>query len=365
LDGHPRITDVAARAGVSPSTVSVVLNDVSGARVSEDTRRRVAEAAELLGYTPNPLARGLRTRRSQTVGFVSDAVACTPYAGRMIQGAQDAAWRAGMLLVLVETGGDRQLERHAIRTLLHRQVDGIVYASFYHRVVEVPQLRSRVPLVLADATPARGLLPSVVPDEAGGASAAVAELLGLGHRRIGLVTEEGDIPAAEGRLRGYRDALDRHGVRFDPALVLRGTAVTSGGHRAVSRLLDMPAPPTAVFCFNDQMAMGAYQAAAERGLRVPEDLSVVGFDDQELIASALSPGLTTVALPHYEMGAWAVKMLLTVIQDTAAGNDQPLQMLMPCPLVRRDSVGPPPNRLDPVNRRRPARGTASRRRSPR
>jgi LacI family transcriptional regulator len=339
---HPRITDVAARAGVSPSTVSVVLNAVDGARVSEPTRRRVVEAAELLGYTPNPLARGLRTRRSQTIAFVSDAVASTPYAGRMIQGAQDAAWRAGLLLILVETGGDAQLERHAVRTLLHRQVEGVVYGSFYHRVLEVPQLYGRLPLVLADARPASGLVPHVVPDEAGGASAALTELLEHGHRRIGFVTEQGEIPAAEGRLRGYRDALARYGVAFDPALVVRVPAVTGGGQLAVSRLLDLPAPPTGVFCFNDQMAMGAYQAAAARGLRVPDDLSVVGYDDQELLASALSPGLTTVALPHYAMGSWAVTMLLEGIQDAAAANDRPLQKLMPCPLVRRDSVGPPP-----------------------
>ena len=341
MDEHPRITDVAARAGVSPSTVSVVLNAVTGARVTEDTRRRVVEAAELLGYTPNPLARGLRTRRSQTIGFVSDEVASTPYAGRMIQGAVDAAWRAGMLLILVETGGDVQLEQHAIRTLLHRQVDGIVYASFYHRVVEVPQLRRRLPLVLANARPATGSVAYVVPDEAGGATAAMTELLEHGHRRIGFVTERGDIPGAEGRLRGYRGALARYGIPFDPALALRATAGTSGGHWAVSRLLDLPTPPTGVFCFNDQMAMGAYQAAAERGLRVPEDLSVVGYDDLELIAASLSPGLTTVALPHYEMGEWAVETMLGAIEDATATNDQPRQKLMPCPLVRRDSVGPP------------------------
>jgi len=346
MDEHPRITDVAARAGVSPSTVSVVLNAVNGVRVSEGTRRRVVEAAELLGYTPNPLARGLRTGRSQTIGFVSDAVATTPYAGRMIQGAQDVAWRAGMVLILVDTGGDAQLERHALRTLVHRHAPAPLYASFYHRVVEVPKLRGRLPLVLADASPARGFVPHVVPDEVGGAAAAVLELLGHGHRRIGFVNERGDIPAAEGRMRGYYLALARYGVPFDPALVQRAATTTHGGQQAVDRLLDLPAPPTGVFCFNDQTAMGAYQAAAERGLRVPEDLSVVGFDDQELIASALSPSLTTVALPHYEMGAWAVKMLLGAIDGVAAGTDQPLQKLMPCPLVRRDSVGLPVRRLE-------------------
>jgi LacI family transcriptional regulator len=341
MQDHPGIKDVAELAGVSPSTVSVVLNGVDGARVAQDTRQRVIEAAARLGYEPNPLARGLRTRRTQTIGFISDLVASTPYAGRMIQGAQDVAWRAGMLLILVDTGGDARLEQHAIRTLLHRRVDGILYASFYHRVVKVPQLRRGLPMVVVDARPDSDSVPHVIPDEVAGATAAVTELLEHGHRRIGFVAERDDIPAVEGRLRGYRESLSRYGVPFDPSLVLRDVTDTHGGHRAVSRLLSLAEPPTGVFCFNDRTAMGAYRAAAERGLRVPDDLSVVGFDDQELIASSLSPGLTTVALPHYDMGAWAVQALLGLIEDTATSTDRPLQKLMPCPLVRRDSVGPP------------------------
>jgi LacI family transcriptional regulator len=351
MQKRPGIKDVAAAAGVSPSTVSVVLNAVDGARVAEDTRRRVTEAAATLGYEPHPLARGLRTRRSQTIGFISDLVASTPYAGRMIQGAQDVTWRAGMLLILVDTGGDAELERHAIRTLLHRQVDGILYASYYHRVVEVPQLPLEFPVVLLDARPAQGSVPYVVPDEVGGATAAVTELLEQGHRRIAFVTDWHDIPAAQGRARGYRESLDRYGIPFDPALVLRQEPGPLGGYQAVSRLLDMPDPPTGVFCFNDRTAMGAYRAAAERGLHIPDDLSVVGYDDQELIASSLSPGLTTVALPHYEMGAWAAKTLLGLIEDATATTDRRLQMFMPCPLARRDSVGPPPGESRPIHRR--------------
>jgi LacI family transcriptional regulator len=337
---RPGIRDVAALAGVSPSTVSVVLNAVDGARVAEETRRRVTEAAAALGYEPHPLARGLRTRRSQTIGFVSDVIATTPYAGQLIQGAQDAAWRAGMVLLLVNTGGRAELERHAIRTLQRRHVDGIVYASMYHRVVELPPLRQNGPVVLLDARPAQGQVPHVVPDEVGGGAAAVTELLEHGHRRIGFVTDDYDIPAVEGRLQGYRESLARFGVPFDPALVVRGEPGANGGHQGVSRLLELPDPPTGVFCFTDFIAMGAYRAAAERGLRIPDDLSVVGYDDHPLIASSLAPGLTTVALPHYEMGVWAVQTLLALVESPAT-TDRPLQKLMPCPLVRRDSVGPP------------------------
>jgi LacI family transcriptional regulator len=338
---RPLIKDVAELAGVSPSTVSVVLNDVDGARVARATRQRVIEAAAELGYEPNPLARGLRTRRTQMIGFVSDLVASMPYAGRMIQGAQEVAWRRGMLLILVETGGDAELEQHAIRTLLHGRVDGILYASFYHRVVEVPQLLRGFPMVVVDARPDRDSVPYVVPDEVAGGATAVTELLEQGHRRIGFVADYYDIPAVAGRLQGYRQALDRYGVGFDPELVLREQPRAPGGRSGVARLLQLRDPPTGVFCFTDGIAMGAYQAAAELGLRIPDDLSVVGFDDQELIASSLSPGLTTVALPHYEMGAWAVKTVLDLIEATGVGSDRPLRKLMPCPLVRRDSVGPP------------------------
>jgi len=342
MQKRPNIKDVAAMAGVSPSTVSVVLNAVDGARVSQDTRRRVEEAAARLGYEPHPLARGLRTRRSQTIGFVSDTIATTPYAGQLIQGAQDAAWRAGMLLIVVNTGGDAELEQHAIRTVLQGRVDGLLYASMYHRVVDVPRLRRGLPVVLLDASPAQGSFPYVVPDEVAGGATAVAELLQQGHRRIGYVAEWRDIPAVALRLRGYREALARYGVAFDPALVLREEPGAHGGYRGMARLLDLPDPPTGVFCFNDAMAMGAYRAAAERGLRVPDDVSVVGYDDLQLIAAALSPGLTTVALPHYEMGAWAVDNLLKMVANAEALSGRPLQKLMPCPLVRRGSVGPPP-----------------------
>jgi LacI family transcriptional regulator, galactose operon repressor len=332
---RPTIRDVAEHAGVSPSTVSVVLNETDGARVAPDTRRRIVESARLLGYSADPTARALRTQRTYTVGFVSDVIATTPYAGRLIQGAQDAAWRQGMLMLLLNTGGDLEHEREAIRTLVHRRVDGIVYATMWHRVVDVPHTGA-TPIVLCDARAAGEPVPCVAPDEWAGAAKAVTELLDHGHRRIGLVLDEADVPAAWERLAGYRDTLAEHGIAFDPALVVRGESTTQGGRRAAARLLDAPDRPTGVFCFNDAMAMGLYQAAAERGLRIPQDLSVVGFDDQQLIAPALSPALTTVALPHYEMGVWAVEALL--------GRSDGGETRMPCPLIRRQSVGAPDSR---------------------
>jgi LacI family transcriptional regulator len=348
---RPRIKDVAAAAGVSAATVSLVLNDVPGIRVGAETRQRVIDAAGRLGYATNAIARSLRTQRTRTVGLISDVIATTPYAGRMIQGAQESAWAAGHLLFLVNTGGDAELEARAIDALRAHLVDGIVYATMYHRIVEVPAALEVGKVVLLDAQPAKGPIPFVVPDEVGGAVTAVTELTRHGHRRIGFVTDRKDVPAAVGRLAGYRTALRAAGVAFDADLVVTEDTDTAGGYRAVARLLDRRDRPTAVFCFNDRMAMGAYRAAQQRDLRVPADLSIVGFDDQELIAAALSPGLTTVALPHHAMGEWAVRKLLAAVdggdasstgngagRESATAEDH---VLMPCPLVRRESVGPP------------------------
>ena len=171
------IKDVAERSGVSITTVSHVLNEVPGKRVSSATRARVLKSAEELLYSPNRLARGLRTQRTQMIGFLSDRVTTTPFAGRMILGAQDAAAEAGSMLVLLNSGGDPELEEREVQALLERQVDGIVYALFYHRVVTPPASLRSGPVVLLDARTPDGSISSVVPDEVGGSRAAVEELL--------------------------------------------------------------------------------------------------------------------------------------------------------------------------------------------
>jgi LacI family transcriptional regulator len=234
---------------------------------------------------------------------------------------------------------DRQRD---IAALLDRQVDGVLYATMFHREVSLPANIQEVPAVLIDALDRAGIIPSVVPNEEEGARTAMTALLEAGHRRIGFINNSEDIPATHGRLIGYARALADAGIDVDPALVTQGAADVPGGCVAASRLLDAADRPTALFCFNDAMAMGAYRAASERGLRIPEDLSVVGFDNSELIAANLLPGLTTVALPHYEMGAWAVDTLVALLQgrEEARGLAD-LPVLMRCPLVPRGSVAPP------------------------
>jgi LacI family transcriptional regulator len=338
---RPRIKDVAELAGVSTATVSLVLNEVDGIRVAQATRERVRAAARELGYRPNSLARSLRTQRTEMIGFISDDIATTPFAGKMIQGAQDVAWGAGYVLLLVNTGRTEELRRRAVQALLERQVDGVVFATMYHQVVDVPEAISATPVVALDARPTVDGVPYVVPDEVAGAAAVITELIRAGHRRIAHITDRLGSPAARLRLQAYRQTLARHGIADDSSLVVGDDTTHEGGARAAKLLLDLAERPSAVFCFNDQMAMGVYREAGDRGLHIPEDLSVVGFDDQELIAAALSPGLTTVALPHYAMGEWALRTLLTRIEGSD-GEQASLGRLMPCPLVRRASVGPPP-----------------------
>ncbi|MBX9245036.1 LacI family DNA-binding transcriptional regulator [Actinotalea ferrariae] len=347
------IKDVAREAGVSAATVSLVLNDRATTRIPEATQDRVRRVASDIGYAPNTLARGLRTRRTHTIGFVSDRIATTPYAVRMIEAAQEAAREHAHLLFLVSTGGDPEVERSAIETLKSHQVDGFVYACMWHREVEVP---AGLPAgsVLLDARPARGAYPAVVPDDRGGAVAAVQALVDAGHTRIAyLDVEEDPLPLASGlRLEGYLEVLARAGITPDAALHVRGASDAAGGMAAADRVLALPPEqrPTALFCFNDRLAMGAYAAARHHGLAIPTDLSVVGYDDQQLIAAELDPPLTTVALPHHEMGRWAVEVLLGVRDRPGPDETEDGVVLMPCPLIRRDSVGPPPTR-EPGRRR--------------
>ncbi|WP_407345347.1 LacI family DNA-binding transcriptional regulator [Pengzhenrongella phosphoraccumulans] len=335
------IKQVATEAGVSATTVSQVLNDVEGARISDDTRARVHATAMRLGYVPNRMARGLRMQRSGTLGLIGDEIATTPHAGKMILGAQEAALRHGFTLVLFNTERDPAVEERDIRTLLQYQVDGILYATMYHRVVTLPPVLHGVPTVLLDCESADPTAPAVVPNEAAGARIAVDELLAHGHRRIGFVTNTDDVPATSGRLRGYKAALADAGIAFDPALVAADQSETVGGYRTSRALLDHSDRPTALFCYNDRMAMGAYRAAAELGLRIPTDISIVGFDNQEVIAVGLYPDLTTVALPHYDMGAWAVDTLSALLTSEGGRPENPYPLQMDCPLVRRSSVARP------------------------
>ena len=331
----PTIGDVAKLAGVSPTTVSFVLNDVVGSGIPESTRTRVRASARELRYRPNATARLLRTDRSHSIGFVTDEIASTPFAGAVIEGAQEAAWEAGKILMIVNTGGNREIEESAVEMMLERRVEGIIYAAMYHRAVEPPSDSGEVPTVLLNCYSEDGSWASVVPDEVSGGRTATDVLLSKGHERVGFINLGLGVPATAGRLEGYKRALVAHGVAFDESLVRNGDGTARTGHRLAAELMRMPDPPTAIFCGNDPTAMGAYEALKERGLRIPEDVAVVGFDNQELIAAHLRPALSTVALPHHDMGWWAVEYL---IDRAANGETPPPRQAIDCPYVGRESV---------------------------
>jgi LacI family transcriptional regulator len=342
------ISDVAAAAGVSRATVSLVLNDADS-RISEETRQRVRRVAAEIGYVPNSVARSLRTRRTRTIGLISDRIATTPFAGRMLAGAHDVAREQGFLVFLMNTDGDPAIERDAIAALSDHQVDRVIYACMWHREVTVPR---KLPpsTVLLDCRPLSGSYPAVVPDDHAGGAAAVRELIAAGHRRIAYVdTTEADRPiAADLRHRGYLQVLAENGIEPDPRWHVAFETSAVGGRQATEALLDLPAEvrPTAVFFFNDRMAVGAYAAAHARGLAIGRDLSVFGYDDQQLVAAELDPPLSTIALPHYEMGRWAMEVALGV--RDAPGDTY----LMTCPVINRASVGPPPVTTSTSHRRR-------------
>ncbi len=338
------IKDVAKEAGVSLTTVSHILNDNPRARASVETRQRVLEAAARLRYRPNRMARGLRTQTSEMVGLLTEEIAATPHAGRIILGAQEAASRHGLTLAIINSPlqADADERRDDVHAMLDRQVDGMIYATVYHDVVSPPDELRSVPSVLIGATDRRGSLPAVLPDEHQGAFDAVSILVEAGHQRIAFVGNSLDVPATRGRRIGYFRALEAAGLPVDERLVADAEGEARGGYTATKRVLAAGGEPTAVFAYNDRMAMGVYRALQEKGLSVPHDVSVVGFDNQDPIPESLFPPLTTVALPHYEMGAWAVDTLAARMASDEASPTEGQPVRLPCAIIRRDSVAPPP-----------------------
>lgn len=337
----PTIKDIAQLAGVSRGTVSRVLNHHPA--VNAETRQRVNAVIEQLSYRPNFSARQMRTNSSHLVGFglLTDEVITTPYAVDMIRGAQETLWAQGKVMLVVNAGYQQDTTEASLEALLERRVEGIIYAAMYHRPIEFLPPISQVPIVLANCFSPDGAYTAVVPDEVAGGYAAVRHLLMKGHRRIGFInlgpTTRGEVPplaASNGRLQGYKNALMEFGVPFDESLICYTNQSPAANYRLAYELMQLPEPPTAIFCGNDRTALGCYGALSQLGLRIPDDVAVVGFDNQLDIAQGLWPPLTTVQLPHYEMGKWAVEYLMAVGDPHA----QPVHQMIDCPLVERESA---------------------------
>jgi LacI family transcriptional regulator len=338
-DRRPTLDDVARLAGLSRTTASFVLAGREDMRISPDAQRRVREAAEELGYRPNRIALSLRTSVTNTIGLVTDSVATDELAGDAIAGGVEAARAHGTLLFVAQTGSDPDTEAMVLNAMQDRRVDGLIYATLHTREVRPPPDVAGRPLVLLNCLPIGFAAPSVVPDEAGAGRAAARVLLDAGHRdRIHVIggrhvtdrTPDG-VYAGRQRMRGVEEALRRAGTR--PAGVTEcAWDAPEPGYEAVAALLAGGAAPTALICCNDRLAFGAYRAIGEFGLRVPDEVSVVSFGDSSL-ASWLRPQLTSIALPHHELGRTAVELLLS-------GDLEPRVHRLPMPVRRRASVGP-------------------------
>lgn len=308
------IRDVAREAGVSVTTVSQALNRPEGSRVAEGTRRTVREVARRLGYRANPSARALRTSRTDTIALIGRDLVTTEFLGGLIRGAQEEVRRHDGLLIVADTGDDGDA---VVRTLRDRRVDGIILGAYYHQELSVPRALHGVPTVLVNAFTTEAGYSWVVPDEQAGGRAAAEVLLAAGHRRVAMIGNRDDIPAASGRRRGFGERCLRSGV--EPVIV--DCAPTAEATReAALVLLSGPERPTGVFCFSDTMAIGMYFAAAALGLRIPQDVSVIGFDAMPLIDRSLTPPLTSVALPHAEMAAWAVERLYEQLEGAGGAG---------------------------------------------
>ncbi len=329
---QPTIHAVAEAAQVSIATVSYAL--AGKGNMSNATRERVLAVAAELGYAPNRIASALRHRRSHVIGLVNDTISTTPFAGHVLLGANTAASQAGLVVMTMSTNDEPDTEDRDFEILRSYQVDGIIYAKMFHQEITVPPALLKLPSVIVDAAPSTRERPAIVPDEEQIGATATSYLLDHGHRDIVHLGIDANLPSSRGRRKAYESVMRAAGAT---PRVVHGESNAQGGYDATLRAL-RDGPATALFCFNDQMGMGAYAAAATLGLDIPRDLSVVGVDNLELVAAALRPGLTTLRLPHYEMGVWAVEELARQMDRDPSPADQFETLAIACPLVERESV---------------------------
>lgn len=350
---RPTMTDIARLANVSQSTVSLVLNEFSGAKVSARTRELVLGIARELGYPVNRRARGAtsaaagrttaRTGRTERdlILYLADELSTSPQGVRAIDGAKDSALENDCLLSIFVTCSNPDTEAKILQaTLANPALLGVIYATIFTRAVTLPALLDQVPTVLLNCRTQERSHASVLPAELLGGFGATMHLIEAGHRRIAHISGERWMDAAAERLKGYRQALSSSDIPFDPRLLREGDWMTRTGYEHTLALMALDTPPTAIFCANDLMAMGALDAARELKLELPRQLSIIGYDDEEMTRYT-HPPLSTVLLPSYAMGRWAADTL--VEQAGAAGVNRSTPQRHPvikldCPVVARSSV---------------------------
>lgn len=299
--------DVAEHARVSVTTVSHVINDTRP--VSEELRQRVLQAMRDLGYQPNRLARSLRRGQTHTIGMIIPDTT-NPFFAEVARGVEDTSFERGYSVILCNSDGNLDKELLYTNVLVEKQVDGILFVAAGMSTERILELQRRnIPLVLIDRDLPDAAVDSVLTDNAHGGRLATQHLIELGHTRIACVTGPSELTPSADRVIGYREALIQSNLAIDGALIVKGDFQYASGYAAGTQLLGLADPPTAIFACNDLMAIGVVSAALQGGLRVPDDFSVIGFDDIRLAAFA-NPPLTTIAQPKYEIGVVAVTLLL-------------------------------------------------------
>jgi LacI family transcriptional regulator len=330
------IHDVAAKAGVSIKTVSRVLNDANS--VSEKTRLRIEHAMQALDFAPSAAARMLRGRPTDLVAVIADKLTTTPDSSEIIKGIQSVCEELGKMLIIGETGGQSHVASRLVADMRTRRVEAIIFATTFHRVVNVNETLGQTPAVLANCFEETPRFAQVLPDDEGGGYAAAEAVLLAGHRKIAFLQLTDGMVATRLRMQGFRRAMRDHGVQPNEAWLLHGTTPDEDEFTQlkarIAQLFTTADRPTAILCGNDKMAIRVMFILQRRGIRVPEDMSVVGFDDFRLLSEASDPGLTTVTLPYREIGALAARRALG--EELAPGV-----VLVPCRAVMRGTVTAP------------------------
>lgn len=327
--------DVAAAAGVSQATVSLVLSSSKWGRLSDTTRQRVMEAADRLNY--KFVRRGSRATQPGTASsilFLADEISTDPWMTLAFEGVRDRALELGFNATMAVSHGDADTEANLIASMAKLPLAGCVYGTILSRQVQLPPASAGLRTVLLNCYDAEGRYPSVLPGDVVGGRTATAHLIELGRRRIGLINGQQGVDASRDRLKGYKQALASNDIAFDAALVRPGNWEPSSGYAMTLELMALADPPDAIFCANDLMALGCYDALRHLGRSIPGDVAVIGFDDRE-IAQFMHPPLSTLVLPQYEMGRTAAELLLDSPDEF---DGRPSRIKVSCDLVLREST---------------------------
>ncbi len=334
---QPSIKDIARIAQVSHPTVSRALQN--SPLVNAQTAARIRKIADEAGYRASAVARGLVTRRTRTIGLVVTTVA-DPFASEVVCGIEQTANDYGYSVILADSNADPERERKVVQSLAERRVDGIIVTSSRVGALYLPLLsQMMVPIVLVNDQYPGEFVHSVMIRNREGMRAVAEHMIALGHRRIAYIGDRFGYQSDSERLAGYRDALGAAGLPAPAELVAQGDGGAEGAMRAMEQLLALAKPPTAVCCYNDMTALGAMRCLRNHGLRVPNDISIAGFDDL-FFAAYTEPPLTTIRQPMRRMGQMAIESLLKLME----GKESVTQVQIEPELVVRQSTAPPGKR---------------------